>query len=80
VAAGTAWRETPAFRTQSLKFVQTISQTVKNLNRPEHLSTYLQEIGARHVKLAVEQGFSSDMWRVFRDAIYVTMKKRIESG
>ena len=57
-----------------------ISQTIKNLSRPEHLSTYLQHIGALHVRLAVERGFSSDLWRVFRDAIYATMKQRIDSG
>jgi hypothetical protein len=80
VVTDPAWKNSPALRTQALKFVQVISQTVKNLKRPDYLTPYLQEIGARHVKVAVERGFSSDYWPVFRDAIYATMKKRIESG
>ena len=54
--------------------------TIENLGRPEHLTPYLQHIGALHVRLAVEHGFSSDLWRVFRDAIYTTMKQRIDSA
>ena len=33
-----------------------------------------------HVHLAVERGFSSDLWRLFRLAIYTTMKQRIDAG
>jgi hypothetical protein len=80
VEAGANWKNSPAHRSQALKFMQVISQTVKNLKRDDYLSPYLQEIGGRHVKFAVERGFSSDYWPVFREAIYDTMKKRIETG
>ena len=57
-----------------------ISQTVECLHQPDHLAPYLQHIGAMHVHLAVERGFSSDLWRVFRQAIHATMKQRIDAG
>ena len=60
--------------------IQVISWTVKNLERPEHLTPYLQHIGALHVHLAVERGFSSDLWSVFRSAIQTTMSQRIAAG
>ena len=50
------------------------------LNQPSNLRAYLQHIGELHVRLAVERGFSSDLWPVFRDAIYATMKHRIDAG
>jgi hypothetical protein len=81
VEAGSNWQRMPAFRTQALKFVQVISQTIKNLGRSDtHLYEYLCNVGAMHVRLAVERGFSSDLWRTFRDAIDSTMRKRIDQG
>ena len=51
-----------------------------DLHRPSQLTPYLQHVGVLHVHLAVERGFNSDLWRVFRAAIRATMKQRIDSG
>ncbi|PIO58803.1 globin, partial [Teladorsagia circumcincta] len=62
---GDEWKNSREFRAQALKFVQTISQVVKNIYHMSRLEPYLYGIGQAHCKYA-DRGFRPDHWDVFQ--------------
>ncbi|KJH45911.1 globin [Dictyocaulus viviparus] len=65
---GDDWKESREFRAQALRFVQTISQVVKNIYHMDQLEPYLYNVGQRHCKF-VQRGFKPEYWEVFQDAM-----------
>ncbi|CAI4222498.1 unnamed protein product [Auanema sp. JU1783] len=65
---GDNWKDSKEFRGQALKFVQTLSQVVKNLYHTDRLVPYLYGIGQRHCKFA-SRGFKHEYWDIFEDAM-----------
>nr|CDJ92306.1 Globin domain containing protein [Haemonchus contortus] len=65
---GDKWKDSREFRAQALKFVQTISQVVKNIYHMDSLEPYLYGIGQLHCKYA-DRGFKSEYWEDFQDAM-----------
>jgi hypothetical protein len=62
---GAEWRDSKEFRTQALKFVQTLSQVVKGIYHIDELAPYLSDVGARHVKFST-RGFKPEYWDIFQ--------------
>ncbi|KAF7633980.1 GLOBIN domain-containing protein [Meloidogyne graminicola] len=76
---GDKWKESADFRTQALKFVQTISYAAKNIYHMEEcLQNRLYEIGEIHVKYA-SRGFKIEYWNIFLDAMENALTKHIAS-
>ncbi|KAI1728940.1 globin domain-containing protein [Ditylenchus destructor] len=75
---GEHWKESREFRSQALKFVQTLSSAVKNLYHMHRLAPYLYNIGQRHVKFA-ERGFKPEYWDLFMDAMEVSLEAHIKA-
>nr|CAD2187331.1 unnamed protein product [Meloidogyne enterolobii] len=76
---GDEWRQSADFRTQALKFVQTISYAAKNLYHMEDcLQMRLFEIGENHVKYA-SRGFKPEYWDIFLDAMEYALTNHIAS-
>uniref|UniRef100_A0A914W5B3 Globin family profile domain-containing protein n=1 Tax=Plectus sambesii TaxID=2011161 RepID=A0A914W5B3_9BILA len=65
---GDNWRESREFRAQALKFVQTLSQTIKNVHHMDRLRPLLYNVGRVHVRFA-ERGFRPEYWNVFEEAM-----------
>ncbi|KAL3098824.1 hypothetical protein niasHT_024578 [Heterodera trifolii] len=62
---GDEWRQSGDFRSQALKFVQTIAYAAKNLYHMEEcLKPSLLAIGERHVQYAA-RGFRPEHWNIF---------------
>uniref|UniRef100_A0AC34FMS6 Globin family profile domain-containing protein n=1 Tax=Panagrolaimus sp. ES5 TaxID=591445 RepID=A0AC34FMS6_9BILA len=74
---GDRWKESKEFRQQALRFVQTLSHTVKNLYHMERLAPYLYKIGELHVKFA-KRGFQPEFWNDFLDAMEVSLADSIK--
>ncbi|KAI6170855.1 GLOBIN domain-containing protein [Aphelenchoides bicaudatus] len=72
------YQESSEFRSQSLKFVQTLSHAVKNLYNMRDLAVYLHSIGQMHVKFS-ERGFKPKHWDIFLDAIETSLAEKIAS-
>ncbi|TKR93945.1 hypothetical protein L596_008305 [Steinernema carpocapsae] len=75
---GAEWKQSKEFRAQALKFVQTISQSVKNLYHMDRLAPFLYKIGERHVQFA-DRGFKPEYWDVFQDSIEYALCSHISS-
>lgn len=73
---GDKWKESKEFRSQALKFVQTIAQSIKNLYHMDRLAPFLYGIGQRHCKFA-NRGFKHEYWDIFQDAMEYALEKRI---
>ncbi|CAJ0930090.1 unnamed protein product, partial [Mesorhabditis belari] len=65
---GDDWKHSKEFRSQALKFVQTLAQTVKNVYHMDRVEVFLYGIGQRHCKFA-ERGFKAEYWNIFQDAM-----------
>uniref|UniRef100_A0AC35GF28 Globin family profile domain-containing protein n=1 Tax=Panagrolaimus sp. PS1159 TaxID=55785 RepID=A0AC35GF28_9BILA len=74
---GDRWKESKEFRQQALRFVQTLSHTVKNLYHMDRLAPYLYKIGELHVKFA-KRGFQPEFWNDFLDAMEVSLADSIK--
>ncbi|PAV67749.1 hypothetical protein WR25_04246 [Diploscapter pachys] len=72
------WKESKEFRGQALRFVQTLSQVVKNLYHMDRLEPYLYQIGQRHCKYA-DRGFKHEYWDIFQDAMENSLADRMNS-
>ncbi|GMT00673.1 hypothetical protein PENTCL1PPCAC_22847, partial [Pristionchus entomophagus] len=66
------------FRSQALRFVQTIAQVVKNVYHLERMESYLYDIGQRHVQYAT-RGFKPQYWDVFQDAMQAALTNRMNT-
>ncbi|EYC24808.1 hypothetical protein Y032_0013g2117 [Ancylostoma ceylanicum] len=75
---GDNWRDSREFRAQALKFVQTLSQVVKNIYHMETLEPYLYGIGQRHCKYA-NRGFKPEYWEDFQDAMEHSLAEHMNS-
>uniref|UniRef100_A0A915DFC4 Globin family profile domain-containing protein n=1 Tax=Ditylenchus dipsaci TaxID=166011 RepID=A0A915DFC4_9BILA len=76
---GDKWRDSQEFRSQALRFVQTLSHAVKNLHHMEdRLAPHLYKIGERHVKFA-DRGFKPEYWDCFLDAMEYSLVEHINS-
>lgn len=75
---GDKWRESNEFRSQALKFVQTISFTSKNLYHMDEIHPRLHQIGEMHVKYA-SRGFKPEYWNSFLDAMEFALTEHINS-
>ncbi|KAI6217011.1 Globin [Aphelenchoides besseyi] len=75
---GEAYRESREFRSQTLKFAQTISHCVQNIYRIDDVAAYLAKIGEQHCRFA-ERGFTPDLWDVFLDAMEVALIDQIST-
>ncbi|KAE9552649.1 hypothetical protein FO519_004128 [Halicephalobus sp. NKZ332] len=73
---GDQWRDSKEFRSQALKFVQTLSYTVKNLYHMERAAAHVHKIGELHVKYA-KRGFKPEFWNIFLDAMEVSLTDSI---
>ncbi|KHJ96940.1 globin [Oesophagostomum dentatum] len=62
---GENWKDSREFRAQALKFVQTLSQVVKNIYHKERLEPFLYGIGQLHCKYA-SRGFKPEYWEDFQ--------------
>jgi hypothetical protein len=62
-AHGDAWKESSEFRSQALKFVQTISLTIKNIYHIDTIEPILHDIGKAHCRFAI-RGFKPHYWDV----------------
>uniref|UniRef100_A0A7E4VWP7 GLOBIN domain-containing protein n=1 Tax=Panagrellus redivivus TaxID=6233 RepID=A0A7E4VWP7_PANRE len=74
---GEHWKDSKEFRSQALKFVQTLAHVVKNLYHMERLAPYLYKIGEIHVKFA-KRGFKPEFWNSFLDAMEVALADTIQ--
>ncbi|GMR39109.1 hypothetical protein PMAYCL1PPCAC_09304, partial [Pristionchus mayeri] len=74
--AGRDFTQGSEFRTQALRFVQTIAQVVKNVNNMDSLEAFLYDIGQQHVKYA-SRGFKPIYWDAFTDAMQVALTNRM---
>ncbi|KAI6195494.1 GLOBIN domain-containing protein [Aphelenchoides besseyi] len=77
-AHGDNYRESREFRSQALKFVQTIAYAVKNIYHMNNVAPHLHKIGERHVKFA-DRGFKTEHWDVFLDAMEHALTDQINS-
>ncbi|VDM38879.1 unnamed protein product [Toxocara canis] len=75
---GDKWKESKEFRSQALKFVQTLSQAIKNLYHMDNLPPLLYAIGERHCIYA-HRGFVPEHWDIFLDAMEVSLAAHIAS-
>uniref|UniRef100_A0A914WTZ6 Globin family profile domain-containing protein n=1 Tax=Plectus sambesii TaxID=2011161 RepID=A0A914WTZ6_9BILA len=75
---GDAWLDSKEFRGQALKFVQTLSQTVKNVHHMDRLQPLLYNVGRAHIRFA-DRGFRPEYWDVFHSAIKSAMAGHIAS-
>ncbi|KAL3100968.1 hypothetical protein niasHS_001428 [Heterodera schachtii] len=76
---GDEWRQSADFRSQALKFVQTIAYAAKNLYHMEEcLKPSLLAIGERHVQYAA-RGFRPEHWNIFLDAMEQALTEHIRS-
>ncbi|GMR53704.1 hypothetical protein PMAYCL1PPCAC_23899, partial [Pristionchus mayeri] len=66
------------FRSQALRFVQTIAQVVKNVYHLERLEAFLYDIGQRHVQYA-SRGFKPVYWDSFTDAMQAALTNRMNT-
>uniref|UniRef100_A0A1I7XFU7 GLOBIN domain-containing protein n=1 Tax=Heterorhabditis bacteriophora TaxID=37862 RepID=A0A1I7XFU7_HETBA len=75
---GDKWKDSKEFRGQALKFVQTLSQVVKNLYHMDRLEPYLYGIGQRHCKFT-DRGFKPEYWDIFQDAMEHSLTEHMNS-
>ncbi|KAK6729212.1 hypothetical protein RB195_006325 [Necator americanus] len=75
---GDNWKDSREFRSQALKFVQTLSQVVKNIYHMDRLEPYLYGIGQRHCKYA-GRGFKPEYWEDFQDAMEHSLAEHMNS-
>ncbi|CAD6184097.1 unnamed protein product [Caenorhabditis auriculariae] len=75
---GDAWKHSKEFRTQALKFVQTLAHVVKNIYHMDRVEPYLYAIGQRHCRFA-ERGFKHEYWDIFQDAMEHALEARMKS-
>jgi len=73
---GEQWKDSTEFRSQALKFVQTLSHVVKNVYHMERLQKHLYTIGEKHVNFAA-RGFKPEYWDIFLDAMEVALAEHI---
>jgi len=62
---GDKWRESVEFRSQALRFVQTLAHAVQKIYRLEEVAANVHAIGRRHVKYA-HRGFKPEYWDMFQ--------------
>lgn len=70
-----ALRQCPGFSKQALRFIQTVTMTVKNCSRLWTIDEYLRDIGRRHVQYK-HQGFEPQHWHVFETAMTNVIEAR----
>lgn len=75
---GDEWKHSKEFRSQALKFVQTLAQTVKNVYHMERVEVFLYGIGQRHCKFAA-RGFKAEYWNIFQDAMEYSLANHMNS-
>uniref|UniRef100_A0A0N5AL91 GLOBIN domain-containing protein n=1 Tax=Syphacia muris TaxID=451379 RepID=A0A0N5AL91_9BILA len=75
---GNDWKECREFRSQALKFAQTLSLAIKNLYSMDQLVPLVYDIGAKHCKYA-HRGFEPKHWDVFLDAMEQALSDHIRS-
>lgn len=75
--AGFNWRDSEAFRTQTLRFTQVLDDVIKYVDRPTKVYRILEEAGEKHAKY-VGRGFKPEMLETFEEAIQVCMREYIE--
>uniref|UniRef100_A0A914GWB4 Globin family profile domain-containing protein n=1 Tax=Globodera rostochiensis TaxID=31243 RepID=A0A914GWB4_GLORO len=76
---GDQWRQSADFRSQALKFVQTLAYAAKNLcHMDECLQPLLFAIGERHVQYA-SRGFRPEHWNIVLDAMEQALTGHIRS-
>ncbi|ULU11594.1 hypothetical protein L3Y34_015193 [Caenorhabditis briggsae] len=73
---GDEWKESKEFRSQALKFVQTLAQVVKNIYHMERTESFLYTVGQKHVKFA-DRGFKHEYWDIFQDAMEFALEHRL---
>ncbi|CAJ0592700.1 unnamed protein product [Cylicocyclus nassatus] len=78
VKYGDKFKESREFRSQALKFVQTISQVVKNIYHKERLEPFLYGVGQLHCKFA-SRGFKPEYWEIFQDAMEHSLAEHMNS-
>jgi hypothetical protein len=64
-AHGDDWKESKEFRSQALKFVQTLSLSIKNIYHIDRLEPIIYDIGKAHCRYAA-RGFKPHYWDVFQ--------------
>ncbi|GMS86946.1 hypothetical protein PENTCL1PPCAC_9121, partial [Pristionchus entomophagus] len=77
-AEGRDFAQGKEFRSQALKFVQTIAHVVNNVNHLERMEGFLYDIGQRHVQYA-SRGFKPQYWDIFQDAIQAALANKMKS-
>ncbi|CAI5438502.1 unnamed protein product [Caenorhabditis angaria] len=70
------WKESKEFRSQALKFVQTLAQVVKNIYHMERTESFLYLVGQKHCKFA-DRGFKHEYWDIFQDAMEFALENRM---
>ncbi|CAJ0573880.1 unnamed protein product, partial [Mesorhabditis spiculigera] len=75
---GDEWKHSKEFRSQALKFVQTLAQTVKNVYHMDRVEIFLYTIGQKHVKFA-ERGFKAEYWNIFQDAMEYSLSSHMNN-
>uniref|UniRef100_A0A158PBC2 GLOBIN domain-containing protein n=1 Tax=Angiostrongylus cantonensis TaxID=6313 RepID=A0A158PBC2_ANGCA len=75
---GDDYKDSREFRIQALRFVQTISQVVKNIYHMDRLESYLYGIGQLHCKYA-HRGFKPEYWDDFKDAMEHSLTDHMNS-
>ncbi|GMR61952.1 hypothetical protein PMAYCL1PPCAC_32147, partial [Pristionchus mayeri] len=66
--AGHYFTDSPEFRTQALRLVQTLAKVVENVTRLEGVEGYLYKLGHRHVGYLAD-GLQTQYWTVFQIAM-----------
>jgi hypothetical protein len=78
MAHGSAWRESKEFRSQALKFVQVLSQTVRNVHHMDRVQPLLYNVGRAHIHFAA-RGFRPEYWDLSQGAIKSALAGHIAS-
>jgi hypothetical protein len=73
---GDAWKESKEFRAQALRFVQTLSQTVRHVHDVDGMKALLNNVGRAHVRYT-ERGFRPEYWDVFHSAMKAALSSHI---
>ncbi|CAB3407163.1 unnamed protein product [Caenorhabditis bovis] len=75
---GDEWKDSKEFRSQALKFVQTLAQVVKNIYHMDRTESFLYLVGQKHCKFA-ERGFKPEYWDIFQDAMEFSLEQRMHN-
>uniref|UniRef100_A0A914C2A2 Globin family profile domain-containing protein n=1 Tax=Acrobeloides nanus TaxID=290746 RepID=A0A914C2A2_9BILA len=75
---GERWKDSPEFRAQSLKFVQTLTMCIELLDKMDRMAENLRTIGEHHVQYA-KRGFKPIYWNIFYDALKFSLFDHLNS-